>query len=58
MIVVSVMYPASAGAKFDMDYYRDTHIPMVRARWNASGLRELKILHGSGAPAAARRPTR
>jgi uncharacterized protein (TIGR02118 family) len=33
-----------------MDYYRDTHLPLVRARWNPCGLRELKILHGAGAP--------
>ena len=50
MIVVSVMYPASAGAKFDMDYYRETHIPMVGARWNACGLHEVKVLHGAGGP--------
>jgi uncharacterized protein (TIGR02118 family) len=50
MIVVSVMYPASAGAKFDMDYYREKHIPLVGARWNAGGLREVKVLHGVGAP--------
>ena len=50
MIVVSVMYPASAGAKFDMDYYREKHIPLVGARWNACGVREAKVLHGVGAP--------
>jgi uncharacterized protein (TIGR02118 family) len=50
MIVVSVMYPASAGAKFDMDYYRDTHIPLVDARWTDCGLREAKVLLGTGAP--------
>jgi uncharacterized protein (TIGR02118 family) len=50
MIVVSVMYPASAGAKFDLDYYREKHIPLVGARWNAGGLREVKVLHGVGAP--------
>jgi uncharacterized protein (TIGR02118 family) len=50
MIVVSVMYPASAGATFDMDYYRETHIPMVRASWDTCGLREVKVLHGGGAP--------
>jgi uncharacterized protein (TIGR02118 family) len=50
MIVVSVMYPASAGAKFDMDYYREKHIPLVGARWNACGLREAKVLRGAGSP--------
>jgi uncharacterized protein (TIGR02118 family) len=50
MIIVSVMYPAGAGATFDMDYYRAKHLPLVRTRWNAGGLRELKILSGVGAP--------
>jgi uncharacterized protein (TIGR02118 family) len=50
MIVVSVMYPASPGAKFDMDYYRAKHIPLVGARWNSCGLREAKVLQGVGAP--------
>lgn len=29
MIKVSVVYPNSEGKKFDMDYYCDTHVPMV-----------------------------
>lgn len=29
MIKVSVMYPYSEGASFDMNYYRSTHIPLV-----------------------------
>ena len=29
MIKVSVLYANKPGAKFDMDYYRATHIPMV-----------------------------
>jgi uncharacterized protein (TIGR02118 family) len=50
MIVVSVMYPATAGASFDMDYYLKTHVPLVGARWNSCGLREAKVLSGAGAP--------
>jgi uncharacterized protein (TIGR02118 family) len=30
MIKVSVLYPNRAGAQFDMDYYCDRHIPLVR----------------------------
>lgn len=32
MIKVSVMYPHQAGARFDHDYYRDKHMPLVKAR--------------------------
>ena len=32
MIKVSVYYPYSDGATFDMDYYSTKHIPMVRER--------------------------
>lgn len=32
MIKVSVMYPNTPGARFDHDYYRDTHMPLVKAR--------------------------
>jgi uncharacterized protein (TIGR02118 family) len=32
MIKVSVMYPNQPGARFDHDYYRDKHMPLVKAR--------------------------
>lgn len=32
MIKVSVMYPNSPGARFDHDYYRDRHLPLVKQR--------------------------
>jgi uncharacterized protein (TIGR02118 family) len=32
MIKVSVMYPNKPGARFDHDYYRDKHMPLVKAR--------------------------
>lgn len=32
MIKVSVMYPHAPGARFDHDYYRDTHMPLLKAR--------------------------
>ncbi len=31
MIKVSVMYPHNSGARFDHDYYRDRHMPLVPA---------------------------
>jgi uncharacterized protein (TIGR02118 family) len=32
MIKVSVMYPNKEGARFDHVYYRDKHMPLVKAR--------------------------
>jgi uncharacterized protein (TIGR02118 family) len=32
MIKVSVMYPNQAGARFDHQYYRDQHMPLVKQR--------------------------
>lgn len=32
MIKVSVMYPNTAGARFDHNYYRDSHMPLVKSR--------------------------
>jgi uncharacterized protein (TIGR02118 family) len=32
MIKVTVLYPNSAGARFDMNYYVSKHMPMVRER--------------------------
>ncbi|MEO8050826.1 MAG: EthD family reductase [Acidobacteriota bacterium] len=44
MIKLSVMYPQSDGMKFDMDYYRQTHLPMVR-RLVGEKLKGLSIDH-------------
>lgn len=32
MIKINVMYPYTEGARFDHAYYRDRHMPMVKAR--------------------------
>jgi uncharacterized protein (TIGR02118 family) len=36
MIKVSVMYPYAPGARFDHDYYRDKHMPLLAARMGAA----------------------
>ena len=30
---ISVIYPAREGARFDFDYYRDSHTPQVLEAW-------------------------
>jgi hypothetical protein len=32
MILVTVMYPADAQTTFDIDYYLNKHIPLVKER--------------------------
>lgn len=38
MIKVSVLYPNEQGKKFDMDYYRNKHFPLVHQRLDSMGL--------------------
>ncbi len=33
MIRLSVLYPATEGATFDHDYYRDKHVPLAVKAW-------------------------
>lgn len=36
MIKVSVLYPAGEGKTFNMDYYLNKHLPMVKSRLGAA----------------------
>ena len=36
MIKVSVMYPNTPGARFNHEYYRDKHMPLVKSRMGDS----------------------
>ncbi|WP_302175003.1 EthD family reductase [uncultured Hydrogenophaga sp.] len=36
MFKISVMYPNTPGARFDHAYYRDKHMPLVKARLGAA----------------------
>ena len=59
MIRFSVLYPATDGRKFDMDYYLKTHIPLFQKRLGAA-IKDIRveqgmsgIMPGSGAPYVA-----
>ena len=54
MIKVSVFYPQGAGKKFDMKYYLEKHIPMVRQKVGPA-LKNMAVEQGlsGGAPGAA-----
>lgn len=49
MTIVSVMYPARPGSRFDMGYYLGTHMTMVQKAWGAAGMSGYKVLRGSKA---------
>jgi uncharacterized protein (TIGR02118 family) len=36
MIKVSVIYPNKAGTRFDHDYYRTKHLPLIKSRMGAA----------------------
>jgi len=46
MFKVSVMYPNQAGARFDLGYYRTTHMEIVRQHLQAFGLVKTEVLKG------------
>lgn len=48
MTVLLVTYPTAAGTRFDTDYYRTTHVPLVVERWSPYGLVEAKALFPVG----------
>ena len=54
MIKVSVMYPNTPGARFNHEYYRSTHMPLVKSRMGANCMyyTDDKGL-GGGAPGSA-----
>ncbi len=56
MIKVSVMYPTLEGARFDHDYYRQTHMPLVKDRLGA-GCTRYAVDKGLGGAAPGTAPT-
>jgi uncharacterized protein (TIGR02118 family) len=56
MIKVSVFYPASESAKFDMDYYCKSHMPMVKDKLGAA-CKSIAVEQGVGGGAPGAPPT-
>jgi len=55
MIKVSVLYPHAEGYHFDMDYYVNRHIAMIRERVG-SALQKVEIDEGVSGPAPGSTP--
>jgi uncharacterized protein (TIGR02118 family) len=45
MIKVSVLYPNTAGSRFDLAYYLTTHVPLARQKLGAA-VRGVSVEHG------------
>jgi uncharacterized protein (TIGR02118 family) len=56
MIKVSVFYPNNEGAKFDIGYYCNRHIPMVREKLGAA-CKGVAVERGVAGPTPGSRPT-
>ena len=56
MFVITVAYPVSSGSRFDLDYYLQTHIPLVHQRWDSLGLKSLDLYRGTGTPDGGEAP--
>jgi uncharacterized protein (TIGR02118 family) len=50
MVIFSVLYPATPGAKFDQAYYDAVHIPLVKQAFTATGLTDVQVLKGVPGP--------
>jgi uncharacterized protein (TIGR02118 family) len=50
MAIVTVMYPETEGARFDLDYYMKTHMPLLAAHGADLGLQGYWVVRGVGTP--------
>lgn len=39
-----VLYPRKDGAKFDLDYYHSTHMPLAKTIWSPHGLKSFSVI--------------
>ena len=53
MLIITVMYPGGENARFDHAYYNESHMPLVRRRWNAMGLQNDQVTRGVDGPDGA-----
>ena len=46
-ITITVLYPNTPGSQFDVDYFVNTHIPLVEEHWSTRGLTSVRLLKGT-----------
>lgn len=52
--LLEVNYPNESDLKFDMDYYLETHMPLVDQKWGPYGLQNWKIVKLDDGPDGAK----
>jgi uncharacterized protein (TIGR02118 family) len=57
MIRVTVLYPKTSDSTFDMDYYLNTHTPMVKERLMPLGMLHIEVDQGLAGMAPGQPPT-
>ncbi len=45
MVKIFVIYPGGSSTRFDRDYYRSHHLPMVMDAWREHGLQSLAVFY-------------
>jgi uncharacterized protein (TIGR02118 family) len=50
VVIVSVLYPLAGGKRFDLDYYMNTHIPLVERLLIPAGLKQTKVFQSAVTP--------
>lgn len=58
MVQVSVMYPNTAGSRFDERYYLNEHAALLQRCWSGMGLSDVRLLRGVGTPDGGAAPYR
>ena len=46
MPIVTAIYAREPGKRFDYDYYRDHHLPLIPKHWAKLGCRSVRVLRG------------
>jgi len=56
MVIFSVLYPATPGARFDQAYYDAVHIPLAKEAFTPTGLKDVEVLKGQPGPDGSAAP--
>ncbi len=47
-LLVTAMYPNKSGSRFDLDYFLQKHIPLLKERWSNMGMDNVRLVRGLG----------